>query len=500
MRPPPTSDPARSGSPARLALAAGLLHALVAGAHVLRGVSIRDGSWDLFWQAIPTADLQDRALESLWALHAQPPLWNALNALLIKGLGPAHLPALHALHVALGAAMAAMAVLLAHRLSGSMVAAVVAGALVALDPALVMYEAYALYEIFCAFLILGAVLALARGAPTGATRPLLVALGCVTALVLTRSLYHLVFVFAALAAVTALARSRRVVLVAGLALALLPAGWYGKNLVQHGFFGSSSWYGIGLWRIAVFGHDTNALLPLLLDGTLRPVVQLSPFTPPSRYQAMGYRRTGAVPLLGRDDFHNVNVPAISAEYALSARRLIVREPGHYLGNVALAYGKFAAPSTESDHLVEIRDRMGAHVAVWRALWGLPVAQRVDRLLPIGTTGSFLALLLPFGLLAQALLVLRQCRREPLAEALREEAPLLAAAALIFYTTLIGSALELGENVRFKLMIEPLLLVWTVVLGARLLRPRSETQTRRPANSADPTALQDPESLAESKAF
>jgi hypothetical protein len=500
MRPPPSSDPARSGSAARVALAAALLHALVAGVHVLRGVAIRSGSWDLFWQAIPTADLQDRALQSLWALHAQPPLWNALNALLIKALGPAHLPALHALHVALGAAIAAMAVLLAHRLTRSTVVAGVAGALVALDPALVMYEAYALYEIFCAFLMLGAVLALARGAPTGATRPLLAALACVTALVLTRSLYHLVVVIAALAAMTALARSRRVVLVAGLGLALLPAGWYGKNLVQHGFFGSSSWYGIGLWRIALYGHDTNALLPLLLDGTLRPVVQLSPFTPPSRYQTMGYRRAGAVPLLGRDDFHNVNIPAISAEYAVSARRLIVREPGHYLGNVALAYGKFASPSTESDHLVEIRNRMGAHVAVWRLLWGLPVAQRVDRLLPLGTTGSFLALLLPLGLLAQALLTLRRCRREPPAEVLRDEAPLLAAAALILYTTVIGSALELGENVRFKLMIEPLLLVWIPVLGARLLRPRRKTATLPPANSAGPRTLQDPESIAESKAF
>jgi hypothetical protein len=47
--------------------------------------------------------------------------------------------------------------------------------------------------------------------------------------------------------------------------------------------------------------------------------------------------------------------------------------------------------------------------------------------------------------------------------LRDDAPLLGAALLIFYTTVVGSALELGENVRFKFMIEPLLLtVWTVL--------------------------------------
>jgi hypothetical protein len=467
MRPPPTDEraPAAWPSAPRVALAAALVHLLVVRVHLGRGVAIRQDSWDLFWQAIPTADLRDRALASLWALHAQPPLWNALNAVLIKTFGPAHLAALHVLHVGLGAASAAMAVLLTHRLTRSNAAAAIAGALVALDPALVMYEAYALYEIFCAALILAAVLACARGASTGATRPLLLALACLTALVLTRSLYHLVVLLAAVAAATALARSRRVVLAAGLALALLPAGWYAKNLAQYGFFGASSWYGIGLWRIAIFGHDTGALLPLLLDGTLRPVVQLSPFTPPSRYQALGFRATSDLPLLGRDDFHNLNVPAISADYATSARRLIAHDPVHYLGNVAIGYGKFVTPSTESDHLIKSRDRMGAHVGVWRVLWGFPVAQRVDRLLPIGSTGSFFLALIPLGIAAQAARTLRRSRRGDPGAVLREEAPMLAAAGLILYTTLVGSGLELGENVRFKVMVEPLLLVCLVVSGS-----------------------------------
>jgi hypothetical protein len=505
MRRRPGSDrtpPAARGD--FLALGAAALHVLVAGVHVLRGVSIRRGfgpnPWDFFWQSIPTTDLKERALQSLWALHAQPPLWNALNALLIKALGPAHLTALHALHVVLGAAIAGMAVLLARRLTGSAVAAAVAGVLVALDPALVMYEAYALYEVFCAFLVMGAVLAVARGAPTGETRPLLVSLACLTALVLTRSLYHLSILLAAVAVLTALARSRRLVLTAGLACALLPAGWYAKNVVQYGFFGSSSWYGIGLWRIALFRYDTDALLPSLLDGTFRPVVQLSPFTLPSRYQPMGYRGTSDVPLLSRDDFHNVNVPAISAEYAVSARRLIERDPVHYLGNVAIAFGMFAAPSTESEHLIQNRDRMGPHVAVWRVLWGLPLAARLDRMLPTGTTGSFFVVLIPLGLLAQFLVTLRRARRGPVAPVLREEAPLLAAAGLILYTSVVGSGFELGENVRFKLMIEPLLLTWTTVLVARFLGRRAFAPGTESANSAGLPPLQDPGSLAESKAI
>ena len=420
--------------------------------------------------------------------------------MLIKVLGTAHLTALHALNIGLGAAISAMAVLIAHRATRSTAAAAAAGALVALDPALVMYEAYALYEVFCAFLVMGAVLALALGAPRGSARPLLVSVACVAALVLTRSLYHLVVLLVAVAAATALARSRRLVLVGGLACALLPAGWYTKNLAQYGFFGSSSWYGIGLWRIALFRYDPSTLLPLLLDGTFRPVVQLSPFTTPSRYQALGYRGTSDIPLLARDDFHNVNVPAISRDYALSARWLIERDPLHYLGNVAIGFGMFAAPSTESDHLIPNRDRMGVHVTVWEVLWGLPLARRLDRLLPTGTTGSIFALLIPLGIVAEALRVIRRARRAPPAVVLREEAAVLAAACLILYTSVVGSAFELGENVRFKFMIEPLLLTYTTILVVRIWPSAAGIDVPEPAKSADSGAPQDPESLAESKAL
>ena len=130
----------------------------------------------------------------------------------------------------------------------------------------------------------------------------------------------------------------------------------------------------------------------------------------------------------------------------------------------IGYGNFSAPSTESDHLIPERDLMGAHVTLWRALTGLPLVRVLDRALPIGTLGTFFLVLIPLGLVALAGVVGRRLRRgEGIEEVLREEAALIGAGALILYTALVGSALELGENVRFKFMIEPLLLTfWTVV--------------------------------------
>ena len=192
------------------------------------------------------------------------------------------------LHVLMGATMAAMAVVIATRITASAAAGAVAGALVALDPALVLYEAYALYPTLCAFLVMVMFLALVKAGSEGRTGPLLVAIAALSVLVLTRSLFHLALLVPAVAGAVALARRRRLVLVWGAAFALLPAGWYGKNLVQDGFFGASSWYGMGLWRVALFRYERADVDPLLREGSLDRIVTVPPFSPPSRYRVLGY--------------------------------------------------------------------------------------------------------------------------------------------------------------------------------------------------------------------
>jgi len=215
-------SPAHAG---RWAAAAALLHLAAAAVHIARGLTIRHdfgpSTWDFFWQNLSTADLRERALQSLWYLHTQPPFWNAFNAPLVKIFGDLQPEALQLLHLLMGAAMA---VLIATRLTASVAAGVVAGALVALDPALVLYEAYALYETLCAFLVMVMFLALVKAGPEGRTGPLLVVLAALSVLVLTRSLFHLALLVPAVAGAAVLARRPRLVLVWGAAFALLPAG------------------------------------------------------------------------------------------------------------------------------------------------------------------------------------------------------------------------------------------------------------------------------------
>jgi hypothetical protein len=111
-----------------------------------------------------------------------------------------------------------------------------------------------------------------------------------------------------------------------LVLALLPTLWYGKNRIQYGFFGASSWYGMDLWRTVLFEQDRVVLDDLYDGGTLSPVVRVEAFAAPVEYHHLGYDGESPIPVLSGNDAHNINIPAISKDYRSSAVLLIKASP------------------------------------------------------------------------------------------------------------------------------------------------------------------------------
>lgn len=464
-------------SPSRRdALLVGGVHAALAFYFWLgRGVTIvhefGPDPWSWFWQNIPTDLLRDRALESLWWLHAQPPLWNALGAVLIKVFGDASLHVLQVINIGLGVGLSVLVLDLVTRHTGSRRWGLAAGVAMALHPSLFLYEAYALYTVLVAFLVLLAARLLSIASGRTSWWPLVGFVAAISTLILTRSLYHLVLMLGVIPLVV-LIRGRpptRPALVLAL-LVLVPAGWYGKNNVQHGFFGGSSWYGMGLWRTALFLQDNDVLNQAYLGGELDPVVRVAPFSPPSTYVDMGFARPTHVPLLARDDFHNVNVPDISAAYQRSARVLILKTPTRYAANVLMGYGNFSAPSSAFRHLDPNRERMGIFGQLDQWLLLRPLFERAERNLAGGQYyGSLYYFLLPAVLLTYLFQFTRGVGGRRLAiERIREDATVLFLAGITLYTVLIGCTMELGENVRFKFLVEPAFLILTFVVLRRLV--------------------------------
>jgi hypothetical protein len=445
------------------ALAVALLHLSAAWWSVsVAGLSIladeARNRWDYFWQLLPLDLLRSQPLLSIWNLHSQPPLYNILGAALVKCCGADPLHCLHALNITMGVLLSGMLYVVALELTCSRAWAVALAIVLAFHPALVLYEAYLLYDLTSVFLFTTIVFAVARHARTGRSHWLLTGILALNLLMLTRSLFHLALLVLAIPCVGLLAHERRWrVMALALVLSLPTIGWYVRSSVKFGFFGASSWSGLNLWRIAASGYTQKRLQAFARAGLIDAMAaDDSDFRWPRDYRRYGYTQTSDVEALRRDDFNNINLVAVAQVHGKNALRLIAHDPTHYARNVGLAYVRFCHPSTELRHMDANRSRIASWENVAGILQGRPRMQgeRSD-------LGSFLFFLLPSGLLLVVAFMLGEGRRrhDGVVGWFRAHSVLGIATGLIVYTAVVGCLFELGENERFKLIAEQVTWVW-----------------------------------------
>jgi hypothetical protein len=323
-------------------------------------------TWDWFWQTIDARFLLTSPLQSIWYFHAQPPLFNLFGAGMIT-LFQSPLQAMQWVYILLGSAITGMAYFLTQRLSRNTRLSIVVGLFVGTHPALFLYEAYILYSLLTAFWIILAVffmtLALDHHSSHTKTVLLLSTVATICALILTRSLYHIVLLVPTIMLVSvASGKQWRQVLFVSLVIGSVPVGWYWKNHTQFGFFGGSSWLGMGLWNIASARYTDQEIDTFAAAGMIdQMVAEVRPFSLPSAYQVFGINRDSDIPVLAEDDYNNVNIPDISQIYLRNASTLIALEPSHYVKTTLVAYLLYSNPSTHYKHLVNNRELISDYV-------------------------------------------------------------------------------------------------------------------------------------------
>jgi hypothetical protein len=433
---------------------------------------IRVGEWDWFLHTIPTANLLAHPLQSIWHLHSQPPMLNLLGALLMHLFYPHHLQALQLLYMLLGALAVGMAAVISLTLTKSVKFAVLVALYLALHSSLFIYEAYILYDILTLFqstLALFLLCLYVRGTGQPRLGYLAAFLLVLATLTLTRSLYHLALLLPAtfFAGLLAGAQWKRMVVV-GLCCILLPLGWYTKNSGQVGIFGASSWLGLSLWQIASYGYSDAELAHLADAGVIDPVVaEVTAFNRPARYVAYGFDAQSENPEWARDDFNNINIPAIAKEYQHNALRLVTHDPARYLQAVFSAFYIFCNPASQFPHVAGNAAKLGAYEGFYTAFLQGNYPFRL-----VGMAGSYLVILLPFTLILYLIQVLQHAGLSwtRWLALVRADAPMIFAALLILYTVAVSCFFEYGENFRFKLGIEiPLWLFVAAVLYRRYRR-------------------------------
>lgn len=433
------------------------------------GINIEHGhhwahEWDWFWQNIPHDLLRDDLLRSVWHLHSQPPLYNLYGAFFIRIFSPDHLPALQYANIMLGALIVGMVYCIAGQFIRNILVRFLGALVFSMTPALVLFEAFALYTLLTMFWVITALWSLASFQDKKHLPWLYLFIISLNGLILTRSLYHIIILVIGIGIGGVLANKhwKRFVIMATL-ISAVTVGWYSKNSIVFGFWGSSSWMGLNLWNRTTAGYAPEELAEYAEQGRLdRVVVDQQAFSKPAEYGIYGFNATTTIPILARNDYHNINIPAISRLYWQNAVRLISAEPLRYLHKTLELYMNSTRPSSEFFHPFAPPVNtlwMGYEKFCVEFLQGTYVFD----LLGV-KQGSFLAPLLLVSLIAYFAHTIGACKAScrQWSAAIRAAPTAFFTALLILYTLSVGCLFEAGENIRFKFPIEPLM--WLFVLS------------------------------------
>jgi hypothetical protein len=332
----------------------------------------------------------------------------------------------------------------------------------------VLYEGYMLYDLMSACLLAATVFAIAMFSIGRRQVWLCGFMLALNALMLTRSLYHLALLVGAIPLVGLLATAHRFrVMALALLLSVPSLGWYARSQIKFGFFGASSWSDLSLWRIVAKGYSPKELQKLARRGVVDAMAaDDSDFRWPREYRQYGFTQESPVAALNRDNFNNINLIAVSRSHRQSALRLMAHDPARYLGNAVRAYKRYCHPASEFRHLEANRARIARWERIAAALQGRFGPRDAEDV--SDGYGSFLFFLLPTGLVLATILLARDGSTHPggWTGALRENPTVLVASCLIAYTTAVGCLFEIGENERFKFIVEQVLWVWLAAVFLR----------------------------------
>jgi hypothetical protein len=404
----------------------------------LLGVRFDASGLDWYWQYLDVELLQNDLIRSLFYQHSQPPLFNLFLGIVLKCFPLSYTLVFAFVFKATSLALYFCLFQMLHLIGFKRWIAYAAATLFILSPGAVLYENWLFYSWPAAVLLTLCAHQLLLYEKKHRTTNALLYLAGIAAICLTRPMFHLVYVMAAiipLMVLTPPTARKRIGAASGIAI-LLVGSLFLKNLLLFGFFGSSSWMGMNLWKVVPTGGKDAQLAE-------SAVVQQAPFSPLSNYPTEFHsipKPFYDVPALAAEEKQNsepnlnhVGYISISEEYKRMAIKLIRSDPAGYAGIVLKAWGKYIEPARSYPLLS--RPNLTA-LENWVMLW----------------TPASSYLLVPLGLL----LIVWSTRQVVLLGESERPALFLFCFGTVFYIAVLGNFMEHGENMRFRVQTDPLL--------------------------------------------
>jgi hypothetical protein len=445
------------------------------------GVVFDASSLDWFWQFAPREALQREYWLTLWYLHGQPPLFNALVGAVLQLPDQWHAPVFEWSYRALGVLLAVSIHALQQAFGVPRRMSLVFASLFMLNPSVLLYENWLFYGYPVAASVTASGWLVYRFLSDERVTTGVLLFAGLTALVLTRSLFHVVWLFGVVLLIWVLGRYRGRVVALAIGPLALTMALYAKNVAVAGQFTASTWIGMNLARVIteqVPLADRRALVEI---GDLSPAAVIPPFSDLDFYRDVGLvagphpsddalvmrieRKTDGTP-----NYHHRAYIGVSQRYLEDAVYLAEQQPERLIRSAIYSGLGFLTPSWLAPW---IHPSNVASIATWTRVWERVVnmswsAWVSDDETETGTTAWVLRHV-SFGFVAVTILgavvsggMALRVWRESGTGGRAVVATTVFLIGTVVYIAVASSLFERGENSRFRFEVEPIM--WVVAVA------------------------------------
>ena len=428
------------------------------------------------WQIVDLDLLRSHLTQSVFYLHGQPPLLNLSLGVVLK-LTPDQFHAqqvLSYLFRLMGLFLALGTFQLLVDLSVPMVLALVITLLFEFNPGSLMLERWFYTPYPTEFLLLASALFLNRFLVSHGRAYGVAFLVCAALPVFINSSFQPVWFICVLGFSYYCFRSAfRELLPTALALLALIAVLIVKNAIVFGTVTTSSWFGMNLARMTTFELPGSERTDAIRSGEISEFSRIGPFSSLDKYPMLSPAEPTGIEVLDRrkkadgpyDNYNNILYVSISRHYLHDALWSLTHHPGAYCRGMVMALGCYLGASNDQS----LADHQRARIDIWNSFYDLLMHPIAISWWPHRRSCGLIALTLLIGVpLLLCFASIKLIRAEVWSASEVTIAFILMA---VVYTTAVGVMFEVGENARFRSVIDPFLLIIFGVLmtsfGAQL---------------------------------
>jgi len=445
------------------------------------GIHFQGETYLGYWQFIDPELLYNDLWRSVFFLHSQPPLMNLFTGIVLQVFPAGHEEVFHILYFMIGIVLGISIYLLGISVRFPPWLSGIVSAWFMVSPGTVLYEhwlAYA-YPLTAALTLSG--FCLYQFIHTKRKYWGLLFFTLLSGIALTWSLFHLVWLFGITALLFIFPAEHKNVILVALLPVLLVTAWYAKNLLLVGEFTASSWAGMNIAKIVTFRTPEKERRQMVKSGELSKFSLILPFRNPLVYLKLlpETPHTG-IPVLdepetslhSRNHHHLVYVEA-SNYYLRDALRIIRAKPNVYLRSINQAIYIYFHSASDFDLITGNRDHIFTFDLWWNRLfygqWKSDETS-IERNSSMSIEHVGWWIVMSFLIVIAGSVIFLWRNRWHLAEP--ETMLVLFMAYNIFFVTLAGNSMDIGENNRFRFTIDPFILILFVFFVQNTIAPSS----------------------------